>query len=81
VMFSDKIADITRFDFIRSVLVQGRTPCRSRLYEMATDGYQPHTGHKKYDDLPPRETRELADSGEKSENLRQYKGFKLLKQQ
>jgi hypothetical protein len=40
---------------------------------MTIDVHQPRTGHKKYDDLTPRATRELAGSGEKSkdfENIR-----------
>ena len=46
---------------------------RRPLYEMATDEYQPHTGHKKYDDdlTQPQETGELAStsSGEESNSL------------
>ena len=55
---------------------EGRSSTRSQrpLYEMATDVYQPHTGHKKYDDDLTQlhetgELAQLASSGDKSKSL------------
>ena len=71
--------DVQRFDCmyhqvglcnIASTVVAS-TQCQRPLYEMATDEYQPHTGHKKYDgDLTQvQETGEVASSGDKSYSL------------
>jgi hypothetical protein len=72
-MFSDRITDITRLDSIQSALVARwfiKGELSARYMKMETDMYQPHTGHKKYDqDLTQGRTGELASRGEKSQKF------------